>query len=134
MSVIQELIRTEADNTISFGNYLMDEKKKVSDFELDGDLYKVKTFCEITKLEKNGILLYESIPGTTVHNFNMDEKNVKFGIETKKDAQLTLELEPEKSYKIYIDQVQVDKVKTNLSGKITFSVDSKSEEVKIEKV
>lgn len=54
MAVIEELIRKEDDGSISFGNYLMDEKKKVLDFEVQGDLYKVKTFKEITKLEKNG--------------------------------------------------------------------------------
>ena len=54
MAVIEELIRKEDDGSISFGNYLMDEKKKVLDFEVQGDLYKVKTFKEITKLENNG--------------------------------------------------------------------------------
>ena len=54
MAVIEELIRKEDDGSISFGNYLMDEKKKVLDFEVQGDLYKVKTFKEITKLEKDG--------------------------------------------------------------------------------
>lgn len=42
MAVIEELIRKEDDGSISFGNYLMDEKKKVLDFEVQGDLYKVK--------------------------------------------------------------------------------------------
>ena len=40
MAVIEELIRKEDDGSISFGNYLMDEKKKVLDFEVQGDLYK----------------------------------------------------------------------------------------------
>ena len=50
MSVVSELIRVEADNTISFGNYELAEKTKRQDFEYAGDLYKVKTFKEITKL------------------------------------------------------------------------------------
>ena len=33
MSVISELIRTEADGGISFGNYELDTKSKLSDFE-----------------------------------------------------------------------------------------------------
>lgn len=44
MAVIEELIRQEDNGTISFGNHLMDEKKKVLDFEVSGDLYKIKTF------------------------------------------------------------------------------------------
>ena len=30
------------------------EKKKLADFEVAGDLYKVKTWNEMTKLERNG--------------------------------------------------------------------------------
>lgn len=63
MAVIEELIRQEENGTISFGNHLMDEKKKVLDFEVNGDLYKIKTFKEITKLEKNGKMLLETVPG-----------------------------------------------------------------------
>ena len=76
MSVIQELIRQESNGTISFGNYLLDSKKKVLDFEVEGDLYKVKTFKEITKLEKNGKMILEAVPGATVHNFTMTEKGL----------------------------------------------------------
>ena len=32
MAVVEELIRTEADGGISFGNYELDTKTKVSDF------------------------------------------------------------------------------------------------------
>ena len=46
MAVVEELIRTEADGGISFGNYELDTKTKVSDFEYEGDLYKVKTFMK----------------------------------------------------------------------------------------
>ena len=49
MPVINELIRSEKDGTLSFGNYKLDTKSKLSDFEHCGDSYKVKTFKEITK-------------------------------------------------------------------------------------
>lgn len=42
------------------------------------DLYKVKTFSEITKLEKNGMFVYESVPGTAVENFKASEAEVAF--------------------------------------------------------
>ncbi|NLK20624.1 MAG: endosialidase [Epulopiscium sp.] len=136
MAVIRELIRVEDDKTISFGNHLMETKKKVLDFEVDGDLYKVKTYNKITKLEKNGILLYESVPGTTVHYFNMNEKLVSFSVEGEEDAQITMELEPEKDYKIFIENVQVGKVKSSLAGKVTFSVElnGREKDIKIEKL
>ena len=52
MAVIRELIRTESDGTLSFGDYTLAEKSKIEGYEFEGDSYKVKTFKEITKLEK----------------------------------------------------------------------------------
>ncbi|RKW31046.1 MAG: endosialidase, partial [Lachnoanaerobaculum sp.] len=46
MAVVKELIRKEADGKLSFGDFTLSEKKKVSDFEAFGDRYKVKTFKE----------------------------------------------------------------------------------------
>ena len=43
MSAISELIRSEADGTISFGDYTLDAKAKLDNFGHQGDLYKVKT-------------------------------------------------------------------------------------------
>ena len=90
MAVITELIRVEADNTLSFGNYKLEEKTKLTDFEFDGDLYKVKTFNEITKLEKNGGFVYESVPGSTVKNFMVGADAVSFSVEAEEDVQITL--------------------------------------------
>ena len=55
MSVITELIRQEQDGTISFGNYEAASKQKLADFEVDGDLYYIKTYREITRVEKTGV-------------------------------------------------------------------------------
>ena len=136
MAVIEELIRKEDDGSISFGNYLMDEKNKVLDFEVQGDLYKVKTFKEITKLEKNGKMLLEAVPGATVLNFAQDESGVSFQVEAEEDVQLTLELEADTEYKILVDDVNVGKMKTNMTGKVTFSVEiqKNATPVKIEKI
>ena len=69
MAVISELIRTEADGTISFGDYSLSSKAKLDNFDHGGDLYKVKTFAEITKLERNGMFVYESVPGTAAVSY-----------------------------------------------------------------
>lgn len=123
MTVIEELIRKEDNGTLSFGNYNLEKKSKVSDFEHNGDLYKVKTFKEITKLEKNGMFVYESVPGTSVFNLNITDKEASFVVEGPEDAQVTLELEAEKEYKIFIDDTNVGKMKTNLGGKLVLSVE-----------
>ena len=71
MTVVKELIRSELDGTLSFGDYTLDTKTKKDGFEFQGDIYKVKTFKEITKLEKNGMFVYESVPGTAVEHFEV---------------------------------------------------------------
>lgn len=123
MAVIKELIRKEADGTLSFGNFQLDAKTKLSDFEYEGDLYKVKTFKEITKLEKNGLFVYESVPGTVVTNMRSDEKGLVFKVEGWEDSSITLEQEPETEYKVYVDGTNVGKMKTNLSGKLNVGVE-----------
>ncbi len=136
MAVIEELIRLEDNGSISFGNYLMDEKKKVLDFEVCGNLYKVKTYKDITKLEKNGKMLFESVPGATVHNFTMNERNIEFNVESTEDVQITMELEPEQEYKLIVDDMLVGKMESNIAGKINFSVElgKNAADVKIEKI
>ena len=81
MAVINELIRSEADGTISFGDYTLSDKKKLEDFKHEGDLYKVKTFSDITKLERNGMFVYESVPGTAVENIKCSPEYVSFTVE-----------------------------------------------------
>lgn len=123
MAVVEELLRTEENGAISFGNHKLDAKAKVEDYEHGGDLYKVKTFRELTKLEKNGMFAYESEPGTSVTQFTETEKGVAFTVEGDEDAQITVGLEEDTEYKIFVDDVNVGKMKTNLSGKLSISVE-----------
>lgn len=123
MSVVEELIRKEENGALSFGNYLLDSKTKKSDFEYEGDLYKVKTFAEITKLEKNGLFVYESVPGSTVTDYVDDGNVVSFFVEAAKDLGFTLELEPSQEYKVMLDEVDLGTMKTNLGGKLNVSIE-----------
>ena len=88
---------------------------------------------EITKLEKNGLFVYESVPGTAVHGFRSSEEDVSFVVEGTETSSITLELEPETDYKIHIDDIYVGKNKTNLGGKLSISVDLEpGREVKVD--
>ena len=121
MAAVKELLRIEADGTLSFGDYPSPSKTKLEDFEYQGDLYKVKTFAEITKLEKNGMFLYESVPGTAVENLKVTEDTLSFVVSGDSDAQFTVELEADTEYTVYIDEVNAGRMKTNLSGKLSVS-------------
>lgn len=123
MAVVNELIRAEVDGSISFGNYELESKTKVSDFEHEGNLYKVKTFKEITKLERNEMFVYESVPGTAVTGFAATEKGVSFVVAGARDAQVTVELEADTEYEIRINEEVVDCQKTNLGGKLSMSIE-----------
>lgn len=136
MSVIKELIRTEENGTISFGDYELAQKSKLSDYQYQGDVYKVKTFREITKLERNGMFVYESVPGTSVFHLEQDGESMSFEVEGTEDAQITVGMEPDSEYRVSIDDVSTGNVKTNLGGKLSFSVEFVSSapvKVKIEK-
>ncbi len=123
MPVVESLIRSEADGTISFGNYKLSAKSKLQDFEHDGDSYKIKTFYEITKLERNGMFVYESVPGTTVEHFSVVGDGVEFVVEGDKDAQITIQLEEDTEYEVFVDDVAVGGMRTNRSGKLVASVE-----------
>lgn len=123
MPGIEALIRIEQDGTISFGNYSLNEKSKKQDFEHQGDLYKVKTFYEITKLERNGMFVYESVPGTTVSNFAETDEGISCRLEGYKASQVTVQLEENTAYKIYEDGVVTGEITTNISGKLGINMD-----------
>lgn len=123
MPVIESLIRSEADGTISFGNYKLESKAKLQDFEHAGDVYKIKTYYEITKLERNGMFVYESVPGTVAEHFTVNHDGVEFSVEGDKDAQITIQLEDDTEYEVFVDDAAVGGMTTNMSGKLNLSVE-----------
>lgn len=125
MGVVTELIRAEQDGTISFGDYSLNEKTKKSDFSFKGDIYKVKTFSEVTKLEKNELFIYESVPGTSVNNFNMQADSVEFTVFGKEESNVsvTLELSPDTEYSVNLDGENVGNMTTKSGGKLSLSIE-----------
>ena len=123
MAVVEELLRTEKNGAISFGNHTLETKAKIEDYEYQGDLYKVKTFKSMTKLERNGLFVYESVPGTSVLNFVENEDGVSFIVEGNEDAQITVGLEEKTEYKVFINGENVGSMSTNLGGKLNLSVE-----------
>ena len=96
----------------------------------------IKQFKEITKLERNGMFVYESVPGTAVDHFNETENSVEFVVEGPEDAQITLGLEEEAEYEITINGATAGTMKTNLGGKLSLSVeleDSDAVTIKVQK-
>lgn len=123
MAVVAELLRAEDDKTISFGNHQLEQKEKMEDFSFEGDLYKVKTYKTMTKLEKNGMFLYESVPGTSVFHLKETNEGVSFLVEGKEDAQITVGLKDETEYEVFVSGESSGKMSTSLGGKLNISVE-----------
>lgn len=123
MAVVEELIRSEANSAISFGNHKLAKKAKIEDYEHEGDLFKVKTYNAMTKLEKNGMFLYESVPGTSVLNFKEQENGVEFLVEGDEDSQITVGLTDDTEYEVLVEGKSVGTMKTGLGGKLSLSVE-----------
>jgi hypothetical protein len=132
MAAVKELIRAEADGRISFGDYTLEAKTKKSDFEFEGNLYKVKTFKELTRLERNEMFVYESEPGSAVLEFDETEDTFAFSVEAPEDIQITVQADPETEYDIYINGELKDTQKSNLGGKLSFSVDPGNDAARVE--
>lgn len=118
-----ELIRNEADGTLSFGDYTLSEKKKQEDFKAGGVSYKVKTFKEITRLEGDGELVYESVPGTNVSGLKRNAAGLVFEAEGGDDAQITVGVEPETSYDVKVGGTSIGVISSNLGGKLSFGLE-----------
>ncbi|NBJ91656.1 endosialidase [Parablautia muri] len=123
MAVVEELLRSETDGTISFGNHVLKDKAKLENFEHCGDLYKVKTYKTMTRLEKNGMFAYESVPGTSVLHFVENAQETCFLVEGDEDAQITVGLNEDTEYEVFVNDKSIGKMKTNLSGKLNISVE-----------
>ena len=134
MANIKELLRKEADLSLSFGDYTLNEKKKLADFECCGALYKVKTYKDITKLEKNGEFVYESTPGTAVNAFKVSDEGSYFFVEGIGDTQVTVGVEPDAEYQVSVDGEDLGVIKTNLGGKLTIALELAAGTVKEVKI
>jgi len=128
MANVKELLKAEENGTLSFGDYSLEKKTKLADFEHGGNVYKVKTFGEITRLERNGKVAYESVPGSAVHHFKDTGRQISFEAEAADDIQITLEVEPEKEYRVLVDDTNIGRMKSNLGGKISFSIEMDPDE------
>ena len=109
MAVVKELIREESDGSISFGNYTLAQKAKLEDFE--------------HALEKNGLFLYESVPGTSVSHFQETADGVSFEVEGADDAQLIIGLCDDTQYEVFVAGKSAGKMNTGLGGKLNVSVE-----------
>lgn len=128
---VEQLLRTEQDGSLSFGNHTLGEKAKLEDYKYGGDLMKVKTYKPMTKLEKNGLFVYESVPGTSVYNFLESAEGVSFKVEGAEDAQITVGLEEDAEYEVVVGDNSSGVMATNMGGKLSFNVELGSETVDI---
>ena len=112
---------------LSFGDYSAADKIKINDFEHLGNLYSLRAHDQVTRLEKNGELLLEAVPGVAVCNFALNEMGCSFEIEGTGGVQVTLGLAAEVTYDIAIGDGKGaethEEITANRSGKLSFGVE-----------
>ncbi len=123
MAIVEELLRAEEDGAISFGNHKLAQKAKKEESLQAGDVYKVKTYQAMTKLEKDGMFLYESVPGTSVLEFRETDKGVEFIAEGNEDSQITIGLKEDTEYEVFVGGTSIGRMSTGLGGKLSLSVE-----------
>lgn len=77
----------------------------------------------MTKLEKNGMFLYESVPGTSVNELKETAEGMDFKVEGNEDAQITLGLKDDTEYEVFVGGGSIGKMKTGFGGKLSLSVE-----------
>lgn len=123
MSKHDEIIKINDNNTLRFGNFEAIDKQKVADFDYNGRKLAVKTHKDITVLKADDSLVMETVPGSVVDNFNWTEEKVAFDIIGYKQTMITLGVAPDAEFKVYIDGVETETLRSKASGKISISVD-----------
>ena len=90
----------------------------------------------ITVFLKSIFLPWESVPGTSVFDFEETDVRTEFEVEGFEDTQITLELEAEQEYEVFVDDVNIGRMTTNLGGKLVLSVElgSAQKHVKVVRV
>jgi hypothetical protein len=121
MDNVEEIINHH-NNVLNFGNYNLTQKHKEDNFEFAGNIYKIKTYRDITRLEKNGIMIFESTPGTSVINFNYVQDEVFFGISGMQSTIVTMKMKENQFYDLRIDDNIFDTIRTNEFGKLSFNL------------
>ena len=49
------------------------------------------------------MFVYESVPGTVAEHFKVTDDSIEFEVEGDKDAQITVQLENDTDYEVYVD-------------------------------
>ena len=127
---VEQLLRTEQDGSLSFGNHTLAEKAKLEDYKYGGDLMKVKTYKPMTKLEKNGLFMYESVPGTSVYNFIENANGVSFKVEGAEDSQITIGLEEDAEYEVIVGGNSAGVIMVELGAVCEVGIENASQEGK----
>ena len=69
------------------------------------------------------MFVYESVPGTAVEDFKATAEGLVFKVSGAKDAQITVGLEASTEYTVCVNEICMNDIKTNLSGKLSVSVE-----------
>ncbi|MDO5695310.1 MAG: endosialidase [Eubacteriales bacterium] len=106
---------------LAFGDYKVTEKQK-EQMEFEGDLYKIKSHNQVTRLSRNNVMVFESVPGTRVENFVTAEERIEFDVYGDADASIILAVEDKTNFMLDIDGIVYDNTSYIAPGKLNINV------------
>ena len=130
------IISHSQDGGLNFGGFAFEKKQKQEGYVVNESVYKIKTHNEITRLERNDALLFETTPGSLITDFYLNDGLCAFNARGTGDTHITIELLPETTYRVVEDGINLGDCKTNKTGKIMFSAEltGNKKEFKVEKM
>ena len=77
----------------------------------------------VPRADKGGKSETEQAAQEMAEHFRVDDTKVEFQVEGSQDAQVTLQLEEDCEYEVFVDGASIGGMKTNMSGKLVIGVE-----------
>lgn len=119
---MQDIISININENLDFGCHELDHKSKEI-IEYRGLNVKVKTHSEITRLERDELMIYESVPGTTVTDFSYRPEKISFNVTGMGNTSIIIAVNQNNKYRLMIDDEQYFATNVLSGGKIQFIID-----------
>lgn len=126
------ILKINDDKTFDFGNY--ENKDKLKEAIIHNELdYKVKTHSDITRLERDELMIYESVPGTNVRNFSYTSSKIKFNVSGYSHTSIIIGVNQDSVFNLTVDNVDEGEAIFVAKGKLNINLNlENNEEVSVE--
>lgn len=128
---MKKLIEINEQSNLNFGDYTLSEKSKENIIYNEYE-YKLKTFKDVTRLERDELLIYESVPGTYVENFSYKSDEISFMVSGNDTASIIIGVNQDSNFSLTIDDKFYPETVCISPGKLNINLNfNKENKVKV---